>query len=300
MIGSSFNMVHAFLITAYRDLESLKSLVNLIMEIPNAKIYLNIDKRSIKLIENVEIFLTEKNYIGIHLKKDTVVHWGGFNHLKVFMDMLEIALEDQCDYFHTLTGQCRITQSKDDFLNFFAQNKKHSFIEYSRLPCDFWPGNGGLNRVKFYQLYDLIDAKKYMKLFKRLNKHFIHIQKLLLINRIKNKIYYGGSSYFSLSKEAALYMNEHFKAIQSEFKHSFCSEEIAPHTILLNAPNFIKEKIINDNLRYVLWRAKNGETPGILDEENLQEVKNKKYFFARKFDSVISKKLNDYLRKHLS
>jgi hypothetical protein len=48
-------------------------------------------------------------------------------------------------------------------------------------------------------------------------------------------------------------------------------------------------------LRYVLWAEKNGEIPGILDDEDLSQIKNNEYFFARKFDSIISKNLIKHL-----
>jgi hypothetical protein len=61
------------------------------------------------------------------------------------------------------------------------------------------------------------------------------------INRLKNNIYYGGSTYFSLSREACLYFFQEFQSRQREFKYSFCPEEIAPQTILLNAPEILKK-----------------------------------------------------------
>lgn len=284
-------MKHAFLITAYRDWESLQALIDQLLNIEESKIYINIDKRSFELIQNLEALISKDCFSRIYLRKDEKIHWGGYNHLMAFISLMSVAINDKCDYFHTMTGQCRITKSSIDFLDFFEENKNKSFVESNELPYKSWAGNGGLDRIKFYQLYDLLDAKKSPKLFRRLNKHFIHLQKFLRINRLNNIAYYGGSTYFSLSKEACLYLFEEFQLRKEEFKYSFCPEEIAPQTILLNAPVTIKSNITNNNLRYVLWAEKNGEIPGILDDEDLPQIKNNEYFFARKFDSTISKNL---------
>jgi hypothetical protein len=112
-----------------------------------------------------------------------------------------------------------------------------------------------------------------------------------MVSRLKNNVYYGGSTYFSLSKEACIFFLEGFLSRKNEFKNTFCPEEIAFHSILLNSPKAIKRNLINSNLRYVLWEEKNGEIPGILDDADLDKIKDNQYFFARKFDSTISKRL---------
>ncbi len=293
-------MIHAFLITAYRDVSALEGLIDQILKIKDAKIYINIDGRSHELIEKVKIFIESKNESRIYLQFNKKIHWGGFEHLNMFMEMLSIAIKDQCEYFHTLTGQCRLTQPIKDFEDFFEKNKEFSFLEHFKLPTKSWPGNGGLNRIKFFQLYDLLDAKKPGKFFKRINKHFIHLQKLFFVNRLKNNAYFGGSGYFSISKEAGNYLLDQFLVQRNKYKNTFCPEEIAPHSILLNSPPHISRNIVNDNLRFVLWESKNGETPGILDDLDFDEVQDKKYFFARKIDSRYSKNLLNKLDKKFS
>lgn len=289
-------MIHAFLITAYRDEVALEGLIHQILKIDRARIYINIDNRSSDLISKTESLIKKIDGNRIYMQSERKIHWGGFGHLNVFMEMLRIALNDQCEYFHTLTGQCRLTQSTVNFIEFFDKNKHLSFVENFQLPTRSWPGNGGLNRVKYYQLYDLLDAKKPGKFFKRLNKHFIHLQKLLFINRLKNYTYHGGSGYFSINRAAASYLDKEFESRQKEFKNTFCPEEIAPQTILLNSPDQISKNITNNNLRYVLWETKNGEVPGILDENDLDKIKDNRYFFARKFDSAISNSLIEVLK----
>jgi hypothetical protein len=290
-------MIHAFLITAYRDAGALEGLINQILKIKDAKIYINIDARSQELISQIKIFLESKDKSRIYLQSNKKIHWGGFEHLNIFMELLSLAIKDRCEYFHTLTGQCRLTQPIQDFEDFFEKNKALSFLEHFKLPTKSWPGNGGLNRIKFFQLYDLLDAKKPGKLFKRLNKHFIHLQKLFFINRLKDDNYFGGSSYFSISKDVGCYLSDQFLIQCNQYKNTFCPEEVAPQTILLNSPLNIKKNIVNDNLRYVLWEDKYGEIPGILDEKDLGLLLEKKYFFARKIHSKYSQNLLEKLEK---
>lgn len=284
-------MKHAFLVTAYRDVQGLKDLIMQILEINDSQIYINIDKRSSSLKEEILKFCETYSSNRIHIKYDKTIHWGSFQHLRAFIDLFQLALESKCEYFHTITGQCRITKTPEGFLEFFNKNKGYSFIEFFPLPTSIWPGNGGLNRIKYYHLHEFLDFKKNGKLANRLNKHLIHLQKVFLINRLRKITYYGGSGYFSLNQAAATYFLENFYKLESTFKHSFCAEEIAPQTILCNSPKELKIKLINNNLRFINWQEKNGETPGILDESDFEKIKNSNFLFARKFDSKISKEL---------
>jgi hypothetical protein len=228
-----------------------------------------------------------------------VIRWGSADHLIAQLRLAQLAFHSGSDYFHTLTGQCRIVTSIPFFCDFFKEHAGKSFIEYFPLPSPIWPGKGGLERIKFYQLYDLLDAKKSETWFRRLNKHIIHLQRLFRINRLKHilgeRIPFGGSSYWSLYKDAIQSIITDDSIKKRKFKHSFCSEEIMPHTIIQNI-KAIEGNLINHSLRFILWERANGEIPGILDEAQYLSIhsgirKNPPILFARKFDAVISSKL---------
>jgi hypothetical protein len=302
----TLNLKHAFLITAYRDEHSLIALFEQILQIKNANIFCQIDQRSESVIQSIRLWLKKNSAIQhrIHLELDQIIHWGSSDHLFAQLRLAKLALQDHADYFHTLTGQCRIITSINTFKNFFDENIGKNFIEHFPLPNSSWARQGGLERICFYQLHDLMDAKKYGKLFLRLNKHFIQLQKLFGINRLKtileSKKPYGGLSYWSLHQDAIKEILNDNLVIKKNFQHTFCSEEIIPQTILNNSAP-LKLSLINHSLRFVLWEESHGEVPGIFDMNHLSQLKDKPldkmpFIFARKFDSVISQELIDQLK----
>jgi hypothetical protein len=121
--------------------------------------------------------------------------------------------------------------------------------------------------------------------FEVLNRSFKGVQKLLGINRLKERTYYGGIVYFSLHRNAMAYLLTEWENISSEFKYTFCCEETVPQTILLNGPQELVNSLVNFDLRYILWATQHGENPGLLDLSNLEAVLGGEHLFARKFDS---------------
>jgi hypothetical protein len=196
-------------------------------------------------------------------------------------------MQDGCEYFHTITGQCRIVRPLNQFEEFFEKEKGKSFIQYFALPDVNWNGIGEprLDRVKYYQLHDLLDARRLGIVFEVLNRSFKGVQKLLGINRLKERTYYGGIVYFSLHRNAMAYLLTEWENISSEFKYTFCCEETVPQTILLNGPQELVNSLVNFDLRYILWATQHGENPGLLDLSNLEAVLGGEHLFARKFDS---------------
>lgn len=290
-------MRHAFLVTAYRDYPSLCSLVNQLLDLPDSRIFINIDGRSKELISQFSDYLKTLNNPRIDLQAQEV-RWGSYEHFDVFMQMAQKAININCDYFHTITGQCRVVKPIATFTAFFEENVSNNYIQHFPLPDVNWNGKGEprLDRIKYYQLHDILDARKLGIIFRVLNSSFKVIQKLIGINRLKDRQYYGGIVYFSINKTAMQYLIHEWKAIASEFKYTFCCEETVPQTILLNSPEALKNTMINFDLRYMLWDSQHGENPGILDERNLAEVQKPEYLFARKFDSRYSGTLRENLK----
>lgn len=294
-------MRHAFLVTAYRDFASLSSLVDQLLSIDNAFIYINIDGRSKDLICNFQDYLKKDSSSRIYLQTQTV-RWGSYEHFDVYMQMAQHALNDECEYFHTITGQCRIIKPIDYFVNFFEKNANHNYLQHFELPDINWNGlaEPRLDRVKYYQLHDLLDARKMGIFFQILNTTFKLLQKIVGVNRLKDRKYYGGIVYFSINQKAMSYLVEQWKLVAHEFRYAFCCEETVPQTILLNSPDELRSTMVNFDLRYMLWKTQHGENPGILDETNLDLILGEEFLFARKFDSRYSSALVKSINRALS
>lgn len=282
-------MKHGFLITAYRDAPILQALIEQLLALPDAYLWINIDGRYPKVITEIKPFLERLNNPRVQLWTRRV-RWGSYEHMDVFLQMAHAAMQAGCEYFHTITGQCRIVRSLDQFEQFFKAANGKSYIQYFALPDVNWNGIGEprLDRVKYYQLHDLLNARRWGIVFEILNRSFKGVQKLVGINRLKNRTYYGGIVYFSLHQNAMRYLLSEWGKIAPEFKYTFCCEETVPQTILLNGPKALVDSLVNFDLRFILWATQHGENPGLLDLSNLDAVLGGEHLFARKFDSRYS------------
>jgi len=294
-------MKHGFLITAYRDAPMLQALIEQLLALPDAHLWINIDGRYPQVIAQIKPYLERLNNPRVHLWTRRV-RWGSYEHMDVFLQMAQAAMQAGCEYFHTITGQCRIVRSLDQFIQFFNEAQGKSFIQYFALPDVNWNGIGEprLDRVKYYQLHDLLDARRWGIVFEILNRSLKVIQKLLGVNRLKKRTYFGGIVYFSLHQDAMRYLLFEWAKIAPEFKYTFCCEETVPQTILLNGPQKLVDSLVNFDLRFILWATQHGENPGLLDLSNLDAVLGGEHLFARKFDSRYALPLIKAIAAHQS
>lgn len=286
-------MKQAILITAYKHFGQLYSLIKFFDN--DFSIYIHIDKKSnindaelkkIKKLSNVKICLQEYR-----------IFWGGTNHLKAYLALAREAFKDETiSYFHLITGQDYPVKSLEEFKSYFHHDKNENYLEYFSLPAIAWKNeNGGLDRIEYYNFYDIINPWKHKKWLNRI----LNFQKRIGFKRkITNMpALYGGSTYWSLTREAIHYVlnystnNPNFLR---RFHHTFCAEEFYFQTILLNSN--LKHTIINNNLRYIDWSTPHRGLPAVLDESDFPKIKNSSYFFARKIDPHRSRLLLELIK----
>lgn len=102
---------------------------------------------------------------------------------------------------------------------------------------------------------------------------------------------YGGSTWWSLTREAVTYICDNYNrdGWYDRLADTFVPEEMYVQTLLLNSP--LKDTVVNDNLRYILWEARHGSVPAVLDESDVEALCRSGAMFARKVDSEVSEKL---------
>ena len=88
-------MKQAILITAYKDIELLKTLVNSFND--NFNIYIHIDKKTSYLTHDINLIKAKFNVKVI----DSIykINWGGFNHLRAILHLAKKALLDNENHF---------------------------------------------------------------------------------------------------------------------------------------------------------------------------------------------------------
>ena len=311
-------MKHAFILTAYRDPESLKRFIVQLMAIEGSQIYCSIDRKSEQMAHEMHEWVSEQaqsdpRYAQIQVFNNQVIRYASTDHLKVQLQLIRQALHAGADYCHTLTGQCRLVVSPEQFTAFFNVHDGENFIEHFSLPAKHWSGDGGLSRVQYFQLYDVMDIKKWRGIFDISNRALLLCQRLLKIDRRKSypvnaDQFWGGLGYWSLHKNALSVILDHpilqSKSTNPIYKNSHCAEEFVLHTALMNSAygKAHKNKIIANHLRFMDWEIGHGESPAILDEKHLDQIergaKNEyPYLFARKFDSRYSENLENQLQR---
>ena len=275
-------MKQAVLITAYKDFDQLYELAGLFEHSFN--LYIHVDRKADlpELWRNRILELETVKYIG----QDYVVNWGGFNHLKAYLQLADEALKDPENlFFHLITGQDFPVATADRF-NLIASDaltNERNYMFHFKLPQQEWEG-GSMERLNRYNFYDLLDAKKHRKWILRLLK----IQQLLGLERSMRKLpenLFGGSTYWSLNRSCLQYVLDYTATHQSflnRFKYTFCAEEIYFQTLILNSE--YAGTVINDNLRFIDWKSGRGGYPAFLDQHDYLQASAQGSLFARKVD----------------
>jgi hypothetical protein len=279
-------MKHAILITAYKNYHHLEEIIQCFDA--NFEVYIHLDKKS-KISEWELRDLRKYDTVKL-VEQKYKVNWGGFNHLKSILYLAEQALKNkENQYFHLITGHDFPIKKCAFFMEFFNKNSNTEFINYFNFPdaTSGWLGNNGLDRIEYYNFHDIWNFK--------IHKQY---EKIMLLIRLQKRLgfkrtissnmpkLYGGSTYWSLSRGCVSYViafTQNNKWVLNRFKHTLCAEEFYFQTVIMNSD--FADKVVNDNLRYIDWEARNGNNPAVLDEADFEKLKETQAVFARKFDS---------------
>jgi len=271
-------MKQAILITAYKNIEQITEIIDYFDN--RFEFYVHCDRRSMLDLSPLRRIMEKKVFVS----NTYPVYWGGVNHLKAILLLAGEALKNSDNaFFHLITGE--------DFpckpIAYFCENLDctKDYIDVQPMPCSMWPGNGGMDRLNYYNFYDLFNAKKIDKVIHGL----VQLQKKLKIKRSYSDKYpklYGGSTYWSLSRNAMQYVLEFTKTNKDyleRMNHTFCPEEFYIQSVIMNSP--FAANVVNDNLRYIDWISGRGGKPAFLDESDFLPITSSNKLFARKFDT---------------
>lgn len=287
-----FYLKQAVLITAYKNPDHLLRIVEQFDE--SFRFYIHLDKKSRLATDDLRRL---KNDSKIHyLSRHYTTNWGGTAHLHCILHLMKKALQDnESEYLHLISGHDFPIKSPAYFKDFLNRHNGTQFIEVFPMPAQVWE-NGGLDRLKYFHLNDWFDAKGKRAM---VLKKFLNLQKKLRLSRnidFKGMALYGGSTWWSLSKACCRHVEEFLNDnswFLKKFNHTFCAEEILFQTIIMNSP--FKNAITNSNLRHIVWEFRHGNIPAVLDERDLETIKNSADLFARRFDYPHSEPLLKHL-----
>ncbi len=281
-------MKHAFLITAYKNIHHLKSIMEYFDD--NCTFYIHIDKKSI--VTEKELNSLKASTQNLFVSRKFKTNWGGVNHLNCILLLLkEALLNKENEYIHLISGHDFPIKSPSYFTTFLNENKGRQFMEYFPLPNKIWE-NGGMDRLQYYNMYDFIDGKGKYQAY--INK-FINIQKKIGFKRqlkFNGINLYGGSTWWTLSYDCCKYVidySEKNSFFLKLFDYTFCAEEIFFQTVIMNST--FRKDVLNNNLRYIDWEYRNGNIPAVLDKSDILKLTESEHLFARRFEYPTSKSL---------
>lgn len=270
--------------TVYKDIELINRLINSYPK--EFGVFVHIDKKS-SIVESDIISIPN-----VHIVKKYKVNWGGYNHVKAMLLLLEMSInDDYYDYYHWVTGQ-DVPISPHCFDN--RLDYGYSYLEVNKLPRPGWC-DGGLIRYQIYGFFDILNAKnkwqsKILNYLERFQKKIHFIRPFRDYRNI-----YEGSGYFSLFIEDAKLLLTEAPKWEKFYRHTFCGEESIVQTVLMNSNR--KMFIVNNSLRYIEWNAPWNAPmpPRVLTMDDYNRIIQSKSLFARKVDTYISCELLDRL-----
>lgn len=265
---------HAFLMTAY----CCPHLINRTLDkySPYFDIYIHIDRKSD--LKAADLHLSDN----VTVIKELNVNWGGYNHLRAFLRLMELAQKNGgYDYYHLITGQDCVAAKPEMFDSLMGGKSHLSF----GLASEVWSEHTIAQRYESYRFTDFFNYKKSFDF--RCDRKLTKILNRLGIRQSPFKEpLYAGNTYCSLTDEAVAYILQNGRELSKRLKYTHIPEEVYFQTLLLNSP--LRDRVDSQCLRLIIWPVDNEGKPKVLDESDYAELTSGKYLFGRKIDPVKS------------
>lgn len=268
---------HVFLVTAYQDAPSLNRLVGKLLSY--GQVLIHIDKNSSLQVKDVEA------HEGVQVYRKYKVNWGSYHHLKAILFLLKETMRLDPDYVHVITGQDYPIVSAETFDAFFAGHEGETFLDYEAVPKGSWMQE----RYSYYWFTDCVEHPKSFDFMPHpVIGKLLRWQKRMGVKRrhiggfTTNEIY-KGMVYVSLHRDAARYVVNYLskhRAFERSLRTCLIPEEFCFQTILVNSP--LRNTLVNDNLRYMDWRFRDGISPCVLNETDYDAIKSSGKLIMRK------------------
>ena len=290
-------MRHAYLIIAHSNWEQLKTLLQLLDEVNNA-IYIHIDSKATdvpmidlrKSVKKAQIWLYQKYK----------VYWGSFELVQVELLLFQEAYKKHYDYYHLLSGADLPIKTQEEINSFFEKNNGLEFVQYDtneRFEKDKEIGR----RTKLYHFLQNYRRRYNWKLlnsfFTLLERISLAVQLLLHIDRMRKYpkvVVKYGSQWVSITDDLVEYLLQNEALIQHLFHCTNCADELFIQTLVYNSEfkNRLYDKDFDDdvrgNMRLIDMKKRgNNGNPYTWRITDIEEIKQSKCLFARKFDSNV-------------
>ncbi|MEG4799096.1 beta-1,6-N-acetylglucosaminyltransferase [Microcoleus sp. ARI1-B5] len=293
----------AYIVVAHKYPEQLLRLISK-LNTDDVAFFVHIDKKVDNTIYH-QIFTLLKDFPNVSFIKRYRSAWASFELVKATLEGIKSIVETGTyfDYVVNLSGQDYLIKSNEHIQSFLQENKGREFIDYVPLPGSKW-GAAGLRRVEHWHIRwnDI-----YLFCIPPVKREFKSPIASLLYSVLiwplpkKRKFFesfplYGGSAHWCLTGECVKWIDDFVKQntnFVNRFNYTSCADEIFYQTLILNSP--FKDKIINDDLRYMDWPYVNAYHPRNLEKKDFEKIRESDKLFARKFDMTVDADILDMI-----
>jgi hypothetical protein len=209
------------------------------------------------------------------------------------------------DYVFCVTGQDYPLKTPDEIRQVLADADGRSFVLHEAFPVARWEpgGMGRLFSYNFVYNHKAYQFPKWNVPQRRWVRWIYKIINTLVPRRGRfplNMHPFGGSLHWTLSRTAAEYLEQFVSnnpAYDRRFRFTFASDEVYVQTILANSP--LKNRLIDNDLRYLKWPTPGAASPGVLGQADLPQILASDAVFARKFDVTVDHRVLDLIDQHV-
>lgn len=271
----------AYLITAYDDVKLLNILIKILTE-RKRYVFIHYDAKHSSDVKN--IYTNE--YVAI-IKNSLSVEWGSYALTEAMIRLIEAAQSFSAfEYFHVISGSDLPVRPINEFESYLEEIYPKDILAACALDR-----NNFQQKKRLYSRYVINNRNFYNNLVQKIyffiGTYISHRQIL------PNVDFYFGNSWITVTHDTATWLVKKWRdpIINDFFKETFCPDEIFFPTYI-NAFNNGASAHFYD-VRYTVW---NGQPrPKYLTIEDLPAIRASHKYFARKFQSELSKELIDII-----
>jgi hypothetical protein len=291
----------AYIISGYKNFEQIHRLIDRLDD-DRSRFVILIDGHSpTDQFQAFEQSLVDHPRVQIPPRKK--MRWGDFSLTENCQSAVGQLLNSdfKFDYVFCVTGQDYPLKSPDEIRQTLAAAHGKSFVLHEAFPVARWEPSG-MGRLYSYNFIYNRKAYEFPKWYKPQRKWVRRAY--AVINALVpkrgpfpfNMHPYGGSLHWTLSREAAEYLENFVRAnpaYDRRFRFTFASDEVYVQTVLANSP--LKEKLIDNDLRFLKWPTPGAASPRVLKQADLPEILASDAVFARKFDVTVDARVLDLI-----
>jgi hypothetical protein len=265
-----------YLILAHDNLHQLNRMVFSLRH-QHVEFYIHLDAK-VPIVEARKYEFYHSPDVKI-IKTRYKITWGGYNIVRATIGLIKaVCRKKEPGYLVLLSGQDFPIKPAAHIYDFLNAGYGKQYLQYFSLPHEPWLLNGGLDRIRFYWFNDTIGVPGSLQLY--------HLQSALNLVRPYFEEFspYGGSQWWCITYECAIYILKFLKhnpLYAAYFEHSFISDELFFHTLIINSP--FSEKTVNDNLRYIDWNDATAAHPRVFSSDDWPALSQSEMLWARKF-----------------